>query len=145
MANAPGLALVRRRVGFFYQDITVSSKSKWGTGTFRRTFGDSLTGRNFRWRNMLPFHFHFKFFFKVLYKSITSIWMLMKCYEMQLSQGRGEETSSSQNKHRLRISTLLYYQILLNFPQCEFTKTTQRSKHTTSYQTCCSSIDIVPI
>jgi hypothetical protein len=69
----------------------------------------------------------------------------MKCYEMQLSQGRGEETSSSQNKYRLRLSTLLYYQILLKLPQCEFTKTTQRSKHTTSYQTCCSSIDRVPI
>jgi hypothetical protein len=71
VANALGLALVRRRVGFFYQDITVSSKSKWGT--FRRTFDDSLSGRNFRWRNRLPFYFHFKFFFKVLYKLIRSI------------------------------------------------------------------------
>jgi hypothetical protein len=71
VANAPGLALVRRRVGFFYQDITVSNKSKWGT--FRRTFSDNLSWRSFRWRNRLSFHFHFKFFFKVLYKSIQNI------------------------------------------------------------------------
>jgi hypothetical protein len=71
VANAPGLALVRRRVGLFYKDIAISSKSKWGT--FWRTFSDNLSWRSFRWRNRLPFHFHFKFFFKVLYKSIRSI------------------------------------------------------------------------
>jgi hypothetical protein len=71
VANAPGLALVRRRVGLFYQDIAVSSKSKWDT--LWRTFSDNLSWRSFRWRNRLPFYFNFKFFFKVLYKSIRSI------------------------------------------------------------------------
>jgi hypothetical protein len=71
VANAPGLALVRRRVGLFYEDIAVSSKSKWDT--LRGTFSDSLSWRSFGWRNRLSFHFHFKFFFKVLYKSIRSI------------------------------------------------------------------------
>jgi hypothetical protein len=69
-ANAPGLALARR-VGFFYQDITVSSKSKWGT--FWRTFSDNLSWRRFRWKKRLRFHFYFNFFFEVLYKSIRSI------------------------------------------------------------------------
>jgi hypothetical protein len=71
VANALGLALLRRRVGFFYKDIAISSRSKGDT--LRRTFSDSLSWRSFRWRNRLPFHFHFKFFFKVLYKSIQSI------------------------------------------------------------------------
>jgi hypothetical protein len=71
VANAPRLALVRRRVGLFYRDIAVSSKSKGGT--FWRTFSDNLSWRRFRWRNRLPFHLNFKFFFKVLYKSIRSI------------------------------------------------------------------------
>jgi hypothetical protein len=71
VANALGLALVRRRVGLFYKDIAVSSKPYWGT--FLRTFSDNLSWRSFRWRNRLPFRFHFKFFFKVLYMSIQNI------------------------------------------------------------------------
>jgi hypothetical protein len=61
VTNAPGLALVRRRVRLFYQDIAVSSKSKWGT--FRRTFGETFSWRDFRLRSWLRFHFHFNFFF----------------------------------------------------------------------------------
>jgi GH35 family endo-1,4-beta-xylanase len=71
VANAPGLALVRGRVGLFHNDIAVSNKSKGGT--FWRTFSDNLSWRRFRWTNRLPLHFDSKFFFKVLYKSIRSI------------------------------------------------------------------------
>jgi hypothetical protein len=71
VANAPGLALMRRRVRLFYQNIAIGSKSYWRT--FWRTFRDHLSWRSFRWRNRFPFHFYFKFFFKVLYKSFRSI------------------------------------------------------------------------
>jgi hypothetical protein len=60
LLNAPGLALMRRRVRLFYQNIAVDSKTYWST--FRRTFRNTYW-RSFRSRNWFHFHFHFNLFF----------------------------------------------------------------------------------
>jgi hypothetical protein len=61
VANAPGLAMMMRRVELFYQNVVVGSKTYWST--FVRTFRHTFNWRSFRLRKWLLFHFHFKLFF----------------------------------------------------------------------------------
>jgi hypothetical protein len=75
LLNALWIALMRRRVRLFYQNIEVYSKTQWSA--FRRIRRRTFRWRSFRLRNWFLFHFHFNFFFLVFYKSITSTLMLM--------------------------------------------------------------------
>jgi hypothetical protein len=74
-ANAPGLALVRRRVGLFYQDIAVSNKSKWGT--FRRTFEETLEKLQIEKLGPLPLPLQF-----LLLGALQVNYKYMDAYEM---------------------------------------------------------------
>jgi hypothetical protein len=61
LVNAPGLALMRRRVRLFYHNVAIGSKTHWST--FGATFRNNLSWRSFELRNYFLLHFYFNFFF----------------------------------------------------------------------------------
>jgi hypothetical protein len=59
--NAPGLALIGRRLYHLITDVKISPVLR--RRFFRRTFWRNFKCRSFWWRNLFSFYFHINFFF----------------------------------------------------------------------------------